>query len=708
MLNSSETFCLKNRQVFLLLLTLLMTVYLKYPLDDLLIVDAGDGAQMISIRQSQLRNIFQGDFAVWNKYLSAGLPTISTGLLFYPPAILLDFLSPEWYIYIYYCLHVAVGAFFFYLYLREIKCNFNAALVVAIIWLFSTHVGGFRKSHLNIITAISMLPIAMYCMQKFLNLHSLKWLVFSAVPLALGFMGGQQQVALYVAGTVFFYYSALSIHHKTPFLVIAKNCGIFFLAFIVAGGTFIFPTMEVLLEYSKYGAVEKSFSYFLVGSIHPIKLIQMIFPHFFGESIFQTYGSMNSSEMDIELYIGIIILFLSLFSIKNYWNNFYIKLSIVFCIVLFVYAAVGHIPVLREIIYRIPMLGGFRVPARSLSIFLFFLYAIIAIGISQLSKSEELERFLRFQRKAAIAFVSICGIAFLIIFTFIQLYNFQIDMFINHIKLAFMPIMLYVLGFSSLMYAVCIAINRSCKKDSKILYNILASALLVITLCETLSFSLMTAAAPANEIAGVDEASQSLKKDIGNYKIFDAFPSIDGAHQSIISQNKNIIKKMPAINSYIVYNNPILYRLFSGISKSPLNFSGLMTGSMNARNNVIFQNDILSMLGVKYIIDSDNFIPDNGTYPNIEEKELIYENSKLTVPLSTGTVTAWADIVSIKPQYYYMATFDFDTEAVSGEAYVDLYGENYDIADSQKQIDVDSNQNVTIGSNMKCNKTSCE
>jgi hypothetical protein len=453
-------------------------------------------------------------------------------------------------------------------------------------------------------------------------------------------------------------------------------------------GLFIIPTLEVLLEYSKNGAAKNPFYNFLAYSIHPVKLILMIFPRFFWEAIFEPYGPMNSSGFDIELYIGIIVFLLSVFSIKYYWKNLYLRLSVVFCAMAFLYAAIGHIPGLREIVYRIPILGGFRVPARSLCIFIFFLYVILAVGITKLSESKELEHFLNFQRKAAIIICFICTVGFLILFTLIHLYGFDMVLFRTHIKLAFMPFMFYMVVFSVLMHIAFIVIKHYFQDDNKTRYNIFIGVLLIITLFETLPFSLMTNSTPVDEVIGFDGVSQRLKEVIGNYKVFDASPEF--GNQSIISQNKSVMKKISSINAYIPYNNPFLYKLFSGESTVLLNGSGAMIRSINARNNVLFQNDLLSMLGIKYIIDDYNFIPDNGIVPNLEKKEIIYENAGFDLAPSVGTYTLWSDVVTIKPYHYYMVTFDLDTNAVNGMAYIDLYGDNYDIAESQHQIDITS------------------
>ena len=70
---------------------------------------------------------------------------------------------------------------------------------------------------------------------------------------------------------------------------------------------------------------------------------------------------------------------------------------------------------------------------------------------------------------------------------------------------------------------------------------------------------------------------------------------------SIISQNRNAIRKIASLNAYTAYNNPLLCKylknLGSQVTDIPFNYSGLLTGSLDNTNNVLIQNDLLSMTG---------------------------------------------------------------------------------------------------------------
>jgi hypothetical protein len=689
--NNVEQNCIKSNRlfVFILLLALPMVVYLQYPLNGLSLLDSGDGMAFISQSFFQILNILDGDFAVWNKYVSAGAQAFVGGS-YYPLNLLFGFLPPHWYIYFYYCFHIALGAFFLHLFLRELKCDFVTALIVSVIFLFSIHIGGARKSHIFNITAIVMLPAAIYFVQRFLNSNKIKCLAFSAVFLALAFIGAHQQVAFYVVCTVFLYYIAMSAHDRQKLRNVIKNCLILAASFVCFSSVAILHMLEIMKVYGEYGSTDTSYAVFSSFSIHPIKLIQMIFPYFFGESVFQNYTHVYSSEFDIELFIGLIALAVVLFAVRRYWEDFRIKLCVAFCAITFVYASVAHVPVLRNIVYHLPVLGGFRVPSRILPVSLFFMYVILALGLTRLRESGEFEKALAFQKKFFFGIAFISGAAITGAFVVVHLYNLGMFALVHYINLSAVRFAVTVLGFTGAILLGFALIKRFCKtpeNKNKYIHRYFAATLMLVTVLETCHFSLMTSPAPLSEVMKNDSAVQRLTEDIGNAKVFDTTSLLlNGGHQSIISQNKNLLYRFAAINAYTTFNNPIMYKMIFGSGDAPLNSSGLLIASSRPQKNVLLQNDVLSMLDVKYIIDVEGFIPNDGRIPDLRlsERTLIYETDGFVLAPSSGGVSVWGDVAPIKPWHYYAVTFDIETDATGGILYADLYGgDSYDLDSSQ-------------------------
>lgn len=86
--------------------------------------------------------------------------------------------------------------------------------------------------------------------------------------------------------------------------------------------------------------------------------------------------------------------------------------------------------------------------------------------------------------------------------------------------------------------------------------------IVLFTIVETNSFSTISRSTNFEVFNLKDKASQVIAQNIGNYKVWDAFPGIDGGHESFISQNSNLYKGISTINAFIPFNNPRIYKLF--------------------------------------------------------------------------------------------------------------------------------------------------
>lgn len=180
-------FCL-----FVLLILTLMMSYARYYFMEMFLFDE-DGVMMeVSTFYFIKECLGNGEYPLWNKYLSAGMPVAGNISMrcFYLPNYLLAFLPLKQAIYCDYIMHVAVGAMFFYLLLKQIGCRRGIAAVMAFVYQFSINLGGIRKRHGPIIFTAIYLPIIIYFIEKYLKTEKLKWLIYAAIAMALQFCGG--------------------------------------------------------------------------------------------------------------------------------------------------------------------------------------------------------------------------------------------------------------------------------------------------------------------------------------------------------------------------------------------------------------------------------------------------------------------------------------------------------------------------------------
>lgn len=566
-------------------------------------------ADMINFFSSQKifgQDLLKGEFVQWNKYLAGGMPQSGVGYLYFV-GLLLSFLPLKEYIYIYLLFHIFVGSFFFYKYLRECKCNYSQALVMAVIFECSIQINGLRKSHPTIIAGICLLPIIMYLVKKFFNTKQGKWLYASAFMVAIQATIALQYAA-YLVIVLFVYLMAWAIYEKFSIKEIILKCAKWVLIFIGTFAYSLLPSLSILSEYQSYGSSSSSYETFSSYSLHPIKVLQMIVPEFFGNP-YQAYGIYYSSEMDIEMYVGIFVLLLVVFLCYKHLNKFDVKIDLLCALVAFVYGCVAHIPVLNQLVYRIPYLGDFRCSGRFLYILYFFMFSMAAKALHYMRQDKDTDVCLKTIGKMAIYVFS--GMLILVIAilgsSIISVDAAQQVTVLNNVQNIYAKSLL-VLGIIALICYCLIKIVSDRNKKLTCFYVLL----MLVTLWETLPYSLVTNPTPFDEVMVTDPIVSQLQSDIDNYKIWDAFDNVDGAHESIISQNKSIILELPSINSYTIYNNPCLCKymknLGEGITDVPFNYSGMLTGTKNAENLLFYNNELLSMLGVKYIIDSSKLI----------------------------------------------------------------------------------------------------
>jgi hypothetical protein len=677
--------------IFLLLLFAPMVLLIHYPLNGNLLVDAGDGLTSFMSMSLITRALSEGEFPIWNKYLMNGMPAIGTLSLINIPAMILGWLPLEWFVFFHYCLHISFAAFFMYLYLREIKCNGASALVVALMLLFSVHFGGIRKSHVGIICAISHFPVLMFFIQRHLNTEKMKYLVLASgiLAFAFAFTYTHTQHVVYMATASGIYLIFFSIKNQIKFSALIKRITFFTLLFFVFSAITLLPMIELIHEYGKYNTDNITFDYFKSGSITPFSLIYMLFPRFFGDNFYTFHKSIPASEFDYELFIGVTSLVVLLYSIKTYFRkSFQVMLSLIMCLIVFIYMSIGFVPGFRDIVYNMPVFGNFRIPSRMLFVFIFFLYSIIGIGLTKLY-FEDMAIFFKFQRRfTVLIMIIICFFSVILIATMEIIGGSELGVhmgnvlnFTSNVLLPSLLVLFYIGLIFWLIYIISNKYNSFLNQQRR--YYAVITIICIFTLSETIPFFKITHSSSVVK-AGEEELTKKLFKEIGNGKIFDAYAGI--FHSSFITQNKSIVKKLPSINAYTSFNNPILYKFITG-KRALINSSGILVGSENSKINIMYQNDFFSMMGVKYIIDCSNLLPDKGT-GSFNNRTLIEE---LNFELAPSEHDLYYEIVSIKPNTYYFVVLDYEAHQNNKEALLimDLYDT---ISDSlnhvQTQLDI--------------------
>lgn len=668
--------------IMILMITVIsipMLMYGKYFFTGQALGDA-DYVQYFSSKKMWMNSLLNGEYVMWNPYLAAGVPqNLVAGR--YPISTVLSIFPLEICCNLYYIVHWCIGSVFFYLYLKESGCSRQVSYIFMIIYETSIQINGLRKGHPTILAAVCLLPVVFYLIRKYENTSKNVWIYLNA--LFVGFIYTRNlQIVAYLLPIVCTYYVIVLIEKKKNFFEIILLAIKWLLIFCGTIAYSFIPYVKIISNYSEFGFSQTSYDTFASYSMSPIKLIQMIVPEFFGNHI-QAFGPMYSSENDIEIYIGIFVLILAIYIVIKKISDRRVWLELLCALMALVYACIAHIPVISGIVYRIPIFGGFRCSARILFLFIFFMLSLSAKGVNCIVESDNYEGELQVILKISAivsAIVIVAGIA-MRCFDLNGLYPGEVfDITLGEAcKRLVKPLFLCIT-----IMVVSLLVKRNKKA--------LILSILGITMFEILPYSLETNPSLYNQMS----MSNNQVDLIGDkdYKVWDDTTAIDGGRIGIISQNRNALSEISSINAYIACNHPLLVKYLKNFGRdnqaTPFNFTGLLTGSVESKALLAWQNDMLSMLGVRYIIDTEGFIKElNGNVIELGESEPLLCEDNIMASRVSDTIISGTIVADIERDSVYSISFSIPQEQLDKLNWIhcDLYGgANYDYADQEKEL----------------------
>src|SRR5437773_4724853 len=292
-------------------------------------------------------------------------------------------------------------------YVYQLTSSRVAGLVSGI----SFGLSGFMVAHLVhaiIIQTAVWFPLIMWSLESQRAQQSKAWLIIGGLGIALSLLGGQPQISLYGL-TLSATYAATrgwsSPRGKWQFyssflLMVAIGFGLAAIQLI--------PTAELFRQRLRS---DYSFEIFVSHSLPPRQLLTLIFPLSFGVREFGAmpyFGAVN--QVELTGYVGLLPLMLaSLGVVISHMRNvtlFWVLIALVGLILV-----MGEATPLARIVYQIPIISGFRAPARHFFEFTFAVSVLAGLGTAAICEhrisARQLRRVLMF---AAIAMLIVLGI----------------------------------------------------------------------------------------------------------------------------------------------------------------------------------------------------------------------------------------------------------------------------------------------------------
>lgn len=345
--------------------------------------------QNVPFRVAVAQILRSGDLPLWNPYIFSGLPLLAAaqaGILFplnwfyllFGPATATNLMVVSSYVV------AALGAF---LYARRVSASISGAMVTAVVWSFGGAVIG-QLTHINIVHTSALLPWVLWSLEAYAQTGNQRRGVLLAALLAMQFFAGHQQTFVYSLLLVIAYalvMAAANVELRKRYFAS--------MAYLAAGiplaALQILPTWELLRNSERAAA---TYDFFTSFSMPPRFVLALLAPYVMGGGdgrLFRAPYVGPPYYTEMVGYVGVLAVMLAIISLlinRDTRTKFWL---IVFVVSLFL-ALGGYAPVhFYELIYHVPVLNLFRVPARHLMEVDFALAVLAGRGLTVLGAARK-------------------------------------------------------------------------------------------------------------------------------------------------------------------------------------------------------------------------------------------------------------------------------------------------------------------------------
>jgi hypothetical protein len=377
---------IKTDTLAALAVTLAPVFYFLPALTNHLVLGPDDGMLFnVPLRVAAARMVRSGHLPLWNPYIFSGMPLLGSaqgGLLFplnwfylvFSPAVATDLMVISAY------MLAALGA---YLFARRTGASIAGAIVTSLIW----QSGGFligQVSHINIVHTAAMLPWVLWALERYVGNGSRARGALLAALVALQAFAGHQQTLAYSLMLVAAYaiVSALTdLENRRRYLYSL----VFMAAGVLLAAVQIVPTFELLRNSPRATATYEFFSSF---SMPRSFVATFLAPYVMGGGdgrLFRAPYIGQAYYTEYVAYAGVPAMMLALLALllkRDMRTKFWAIAAVCGLVLAFGRGAPLY---LYRIIYYVPVLNLFRVPARHLMEANFAIAVLAGRGLTSLA-----------------------------------------------------------------------------------------------------------------------------------------------------------------------------------------------------------------------------------------------------------------------------------------------------------------------------------
>jgi hypothetical protein len=345
--------------------------------------------QNVPFRVTFAQMLRSGYLPLWDPYIFSGMPLLAAAqpAVLYPlnwfylafsPATATNLMVIATYIV------AGLGAF---LYARRIGFGVSGSLMTALVWQFCGATIG-QISHINIVQTSTLLPWILWSLEAFAQTGTVKRGAVLAALIAIQFFAGHQQTFVYSLLLTVAYAIAMSFTR-----IAERKRYLWSLAFVAIGLLLatvqILPTFELLRNSPRAAA---TYDFFTSYSLPKRFVLALFAPYLMGGGdgrLFRAvyvgppyYPEMIGYVGVVALMLGIMAMFIKRDARTKFWGITFVAALLL---------AFGRYTPLHvyRIIYFVPMLNLFRVPARHLMEVDFALAVLAGRGLTVLTATRE-------------------------------------------------------------------------------------------------------------------------------------------------------------------------------------------------------------------------------------------------------------------------------------------------------------------------------
>jgi len=322
--------------------------------------------QNVPFRVAAARMIRAGHLPLWDPYIFSGMPMFATaqvGILYplnwfyvsFSPATATNLMVIATYVV------AGLGA---YLYARQLKASVAGAVITSVAWQFGGAAIG-QISHINIVHTAALLPWILWSIDRYAQGGRIRRGAIISVFIAVQFFAGHQQVFINSLLLVSAYVVVMTIANRDLRKRYLTCFGFIAIGLLLAAVQ-IFPTFELLRRSERSAATYEFFTSF---SMPKRFILSFVAPYVMGGGDGRLFrapyvGPPFYSEM--VGYVGVLAIMLAVTAVlikPDVRTKFWSVVAIV-CLLL---AFGGYAPFyFYKLLYYVPVLNLFRVPARHL------------------------------------------------------------------------------------------------------------------------------------------------------------------------------------------------------------------------------------------------------------------------------------------------------------------------------------------------------